>query len=221
MIQSSELIEELRVSPFYDELFHSERPVIMIYVSGSRILGTEGVLDERSDFDLVVVTDGQLQEEQAEYLLYKKTKVHWYFRSVEDIKGPGDPRCTLGDYGNVLFGYLTESVIIYENPQYAAMIAELKDQRREIALRGARVLYERFRGFVDGIVSAGQIEKRHYSKFIAHLCVTSFFVRGEPIDEELIRVVKRIRWQPVSDEIKARAVERLRLLKEYFEAEDN
>ena len=61
---NDEFIADLTNSKFYRMLFDG-KDVVMIYIAGSRIYN---VLDDRSDYDIVVITNKDDQDYPNEYL---------------------------------------------------------------------------------------------------------------------------------------------------------
>lgn len=211
---NSDFSTEFQNSSFYHKLF-DDQDVVMIYIAGSRICN---VIDERSDYDLIVLTNNEDQDNPSEFLMYKDKKVHWYWRNVDTFIETGGTY-PMRYYGNVLFGYICDDCIIYKNEKYTDRINQLLEHKHEIGLNGAKLFYESQKQLVESICKKSRIDESDYTKFLGHLCVTSYYVLNEPVDSSVVLPAKRIRWQPVSDEIKAKIVERLRLLKNFIESE--
>lgn len=211
---NSDFATEFQNSAFYHKLF-DDQDVVMIYIAGSRICN---VIDERSDYDLIVLTNNEDQDNPSEFLMYKDKKVHWYWRNVDTFIETGGTY-PMRYYGNVLFGYICDDCIIYKNEKYTDRINQLLEHKHEIGLNGAKLFYESQKQLVESICKKSRIDESDYTKFLGHLCVTSYYVLNEPVDSSVVLPAKRIRWQPVSDEIKAKIVERLRLLKNFIESE--
>ena len=208
----NEFSYELRNSKFYENLFGSY-DVVMIYVAGSQLYGAR---DERSDYDLIVLVNGDCRNEPNEYITYKGKKVHWYWRNINTFVEIGNTYA-MRYYGNVLFGYICEDCIIYKNEKYADKINGLLNNKRDIAINGAKLFYNAMKPLVERICEKSRIDEFDYTKYLGHLCVTSYYVRNEPIDCDVVLPAKRIRWQPVSDDTKGKIIERLRLLKDFIE----
>lgn len=208
----NDFINDFKTSKFYDLLF-SGYDVVMIYVAGSQLYGAR---DDRSDYDLIVLVNGDCMNEPNEYLTYKGKKVHWYWRNVDTFIETGGTY-PMRYYGNVLFGYICEDCIIYKNEKYTDRINQLLERKHEIGLNGAKLFYESQKQLVESICKKSRIDESDYTKFLGHLCVTSYYVLNEPIDKELVLKAKRIRWQPVDEDTKWKIIERLRLLKDFME----
>lgn len=208
----NEFSYELRNSKFYENLFGSY-DVVMIYVAGSQLYGAR---DERSDYDLIVLVNGDCRNEPNEYITYKGKKVHWYWRNINTFIEIGNTYA-MRYYGNVLFGYICEDCIIYKNEKYTDKINDLLNNKRDIAINGAKLFYNAMKPLVERICEKSRIDEFDYTKYLGHLCVTSYYVLNEPIACDVVLPAKRIRWQPVSDDTKTKIIERLRLLKEWYD----
>lgn len=208
----NEFSYELRNSKFYENLFGSY-DVVMIYVAGSQLYGAR---DERSDYDLIVLVNGDCRNEPNEYITYKGKKVHWYWRNINTFIEIGNTYA-MRYYGNVLFGYICEDCIIYKNEKYADKINGLLNNKRDIAINGAKLFYNAMKPLVERICEKSRIDEFDYTKYLGHLCVTSYYVLNEPIDCDVVLPAKRIRWQPVDEDTKGKIIERLRLLKDFIE----
>lgn len=210
----NDFIKDFKASRFYDLMF-GDYDVVMIYVGGSQLYGAR---DDRSDYDLIVLVNGDCRYEPNEYLTYNGKKVHWYWLNIDTFIKTGNSY-PMQYYGNLLFGYICDDCIIYKNEKYTDRINQLLEHKHEIGLNGAKLFYESQKQLVESICKKSRIDKSDYTKFLGHLCVTSYYVLNEPVDSSVVLPAKRIRWQPVSDEIKAKIVERLRLLKNFIESE--
>lgn len=208
----NEFSYELRNSKFYENLFGSY-DVVMIYVAGSQLYGAR---DERSDYDLIVLVNGDCRNEPNEYITYKGKKVHWYWRNINTFVEIGNTYA-MRYYGNVLFGYICDDCIIYKNEKYADKINDLLNNKRDIAINGAKLFYNAMKPLVERICEKSRIDEFDYTKYLGHLCVTSYYVLNEPIDCDVVLPAKRIRWQPVDEDTKGKIIERLRLLKDFIE----
>lgn len=209
---NSDFATEFQNSALYHKLF-DDQDVVMIYIAGSRICN---VVDKRSDYDLIVLTNNEDQDNPSEFLMYKDKKVHWYWRNVDTFIETGGTY-PMRYYGNLLFGYICDDCIIYKNEKYADKIADLLNNKRDIAINGAKLFYNAMKPLVERICEKSRIDEFDYTKYLGHLCVTSYYVLNEPIDCDVVLPAKRIRWQPVSDDTKTKIIDRLRLLKEWYD----
>lgn len=208
----NDFIKDFKASKFYVLLFGGY-DVAMIYVAGSQLYGAR---DDRSDYDLVVLVNGDCRNEPNEYLTYKGKKVHWYWRNIDTFTEI-ENTYPIRYYGNLLFGYVSDDYIIYKNEKYADKINDLLNNKRDIAINGAKLFYNAMKPLVERICEKSRIDEFDYTKYLGHLCVTSYYVLNEPIDCDVVLPAKRIRWQPVDEDTKTKIIERLRLLKEWYD----
>lgn len=208
----NDFIKDFKTSRFYDLLFGGY-DVAMIYVAGSQLYGAR---DDRSDYDLIVLVNGDCRYEPNEYLTYNGKKVHWYWLNIDTFIETGNSY-PMQYYGNLLFGYVSDDYIIYKNEKYTDKINYLLEHKHEIALKGAEEFYKTQERLVEEICRKSRIDENNYTKLLGHLCVTSYYVLNEPIDFDVVLPAKRIRWQPVDEDTKRKIIERLRLLKDFME----
>lgn len=71
IISTKQFIADFKQSPYYERVFRNHN-IILLFVSGSR---ASGIIDEKSDFDIVAITDNVTPDDDApEYLTYKGGK---------------------------------------------------------------------------------------------------------------------------------------------------
>lgn len=209
----SNFIEELKNSKYISNIL-SQHKVILLYVSGSRIIDAT---DERSDYDLVAVVDESCQSETEEFLIYNGVKVHWYYIPISNFIAARDSG--LRSYGAVLFANISEDKIIYANPEYEAVWKLLMTNKNIIAMNGVYEIGKKYSRLINSIAKNGVILESNYTKILSHLCVTSLFATGTPLTSDAkdrICQIKRIRWQPVNEEAKLWCVERIVALRDWL-----
>lgn len=210
-------IEAFRQTSYYHTIIQKEN-VVAVYIAGSRAFD---IVDERSDYDLQVITmDGEYEDVSKKYYLtWRGVKVHWYTVPIPELTKYGhyDSMRYVGI--NALRHYRPE-LVIYENPKYADILQAIYDHRDEISNIGIYYFYYYAKSYIDRILDAGEILECHHSKRIYHLCIASYLITGDEMDKDFLLSIKRIRWQPVPEEYKRLAVERLRKLKECIESPD-
>lgn len=208
---TKQFIQDLKASPYYERILNGH-DVIMVFLTGSRLID---MADNRSDFDLIVLTNDQEREEYvSEYLTYYSKKVHWHYVPITKLIANEDGNL-LTCNGEVEFVGLSDEKIIYANPRYANVIEFLKLNKDVIALAGAYGLVRFHDNLISRILTANEIKKENYCKFIYHLCYASYVLLAEEPDKNFLKEIKRIRWRTVSEEYKSLAVERIRLLCNY------
>lgn len=206
-------IEDFKKTSYYKELFESSE-VLAIYILGSTCVG---ITDQNSDYDITILTlDGEyIDASKYKYLMYNGKKVHWYYfpiRSLFDLNnGNLKILCPL-QLRNVC-----KDVIIYENPKYIDKLHTLYAMKDAVSTMAAYLLFKEREAYINEVLSEGHILEKHYTKYLYHLCLASYYLTGEEVNKDFLRVLKRIRWQPVPDEYKNLAVERLKIYKTYIE----
>lgn len=207
-------IEDLKSSPYYSRIFKNHE-VVMLFISGSRLLK---VTDERSDYDLVVLTNEQTRTEHVdEFLTYEGVKVHWHYVPLMKYISNEDGTA-MSCFGQALFTNLTDDAVIYANPKYLDVIDYFKNNRAVVARVAAYRLTDYHGHLIRSVLQSGEIVEKNYCKFLYHLCYASYLLTGDELNEQLIAEIKRIRWRHVDYTFKATAAERIRLLREYVEA---
>lgn len=187
---TSEFIEAFKNTPYYQKLFES-REVLAIYVMGSRSVG---IIDERSDYDLVIITlDGEyLDASDYRYLVYNGKKVHWYYFPIEilfDLHFGREPKILCP----IQLRNICEELVIYENPKYIDILHSLYRNKDKMSLMAMYRFFEAQQGYINEVLNEGRILEKHHTKYLYHLCVASYYLTGEELDKDFLRVLKRIR----------------------------
>lgn len=208
---TEQFINDLKTSLYFERILNGH-DVIMICLTGSRLID---ITDERSDFDLMVITNDNKREEYVtEFLTYYSKKVHWHYVPLTKLISNEDGSL-LACVGEVQLIGLNNQKIIYANPQYIDAINFLKEKKDVVALVGAYGLVRFHDNLISAILNANEIKAEYHCKFIYHLCFASYVLLSETPDKSFLAEIKRIRWKTVSDEYKSLAVERIRLLYNY------
>ena len=205
------LMNEFKESEYYQRIFKNHK-IVLLYISGSRLYG---ITDERSDYDLIAIVDEDIPETRPnEFIMYEDSiKIHWYYRSLKTFKNLSVNGTNLNIVGGIQLRNLNSDTILYQNEEYESQINELLSEKETISNNSCKALYNRLSKLVDDIISDNSIVEKNYTKMIYHLCVASYYLNGDEPDILFLMRIKIIRWQPVSDEYKTLAVERLKILK--------
>lgn len=209
---NKKFIHDLQSSKYYTKLFDMYN-VVMIMLVGSRKLN---ITDERSDYDIVVLTTNSITKFPEECLMYHGKKVHWEYININDFVQELNPNRLLDIIMNITMKYTDDSNIIYTNNNYKYIIDYLINNKEKISRLGCINLYKSMQEFINKILNNNEIKQELYTKFIYHLCCASYILLDETFDTDFLKNIKRIRWQPVSDSYKQLAVERIRLANEYI-----
>lgn len=206
-------ITEFVNTSYYKQLIASEDTVAVI-IGGSQ---APGIVDEHSDYDLIVLTrsGSWVDVSRKYYLTYKDMKVHWYLVPLDRLT-VFEEQGLLRLSGLNSLRNLRSELFIYTNPVYDQQVNLLYLHINEIADAGVYWLVKTNYDFIHDIVQSGKILEHNYSKRIYHLCLASYQIYREPFDVKFLLSIKRIRWQPVSDEYKQLAVVRLKKLMDYY-----
>lgn len=130
---TEQFMNDIKASPYFERIVGGH-DVIMVSLTGSHLID---ITDERSDFDLIVVTnDNEREEYVSEYLKYYSKKVHWHYVLVTKIIANEDGNL-LTCNGEVEFIGLETSKILYVNPKYLKVVSFLLESKATIATVGA------------------------------------------------------------------------------------
>lgn len=207
----NEFIRELKESPFLSRIIDGHN-VIMVCMYGSRLLD---LTDTISDYDLLVITDDNEEPSYPqEYLTYEGVKVHWYYKPLASIID--SRRKTLSYFGTMQLAFLTDDEIVYENPAFANLIQFVKNNKETIGQINAINLINAKQELISSILAEGTINEHNYTKFLYHLCYTSYYLYGEVPDRDFLIEIKRICELPVRAEYISLAVARLEMLQNYI-----
>lgn len=210
-----EFIDAFKKSSYYQELFKSSE-ILAIFLLGSTCTG---IVDDNSDYDITILTlnGDYIDSSKYEYLMYKDKKVHWYYHPIKDVFSLAHKIQELKVLCPIQLRNLCDDFIIYENPKYKDSLQSLYKIKTEISKLGMYLLYNMRKDYVGAIINNGYVGKKHYSKWLYHLCLSSYYIMNEEPNKDFLRVLKRIKWEPVPDEYKQLAIERLQIYKNYIE----
>ena len=210
-----QFISDLTSSKFYKKLFEFDE-VIMIYIAGSRILGC---IDDRSDYDLIVITRNKSNYKLNEYLVYENKKVHWYFQSIDTFYA--DLPLTVSNcVGLSAFKEMRDELIIYKNPKYNELINTMMNHKIAISAIGSLCGYKTQMSLINQIITDGTVRERNKTKIIYMLCAMYYNLVDEPLDIEFLSIIKRIRWRDVPEKYIDQCVDVLINFKKYVESID-
>ena len=199
-------------SKYYQKLFDFD-DVIMIYICGSRTLGC---VDDRSDYDIMVVTEHKSSYFQTEFLLYKGIKVHWYFQCINAFFG--NQNLTMANcIGLTGINYLNDNLVIYKNSKYENIIEDLLSKKESVSYLGDILGYQHRKELIDSIVSDGFISDRNKTKHLYMLCAMYYDITKQNLDIEFLTKIKRIRWQEIDEKYLQQCVDILGKFKDYMQ----
>lgn len=203
-------IKDFKNSTYYNNIFteNTSNSILGIYIVGSTCLGLD---DQDSDYDLVVLTDGGDHISAADefFIRYKGKKVHWWYFPVEELfKLSHKDLRTLTPVQ--LYSFLNPIFTIYENTAYKNLLNAIYENKQEISRLNWYKLYDDHKKVVNAIITQGTIDpKYYYYKYIYHLCVATYNLYDKSFDVEYLKELKHMYHMPVSDAVKAKAVQDL------------
>lgn len=205
-----EFINEFMKTPYFFKYVVTEEDldsVMGIYVAGSTSLGIE---DEYSDYDIVILTAKPLVNKKffEEYvrLKYKGRPMHWYYDDISYLFDLQDADNT-NILGKVHFSKWFRITTIYENPKYLDLLAKLDSIKNSISICASYAFLNAQRPLLNKLTSQNNILKEDYNKFIYQCCFASCYLTNTQLDIDCLREIKRIYWNPVSQEYKDLAIQ--------------
>ena len=189
----------------------NNQKVLAIALVGSRSIG---VVDQWSDYDLLVITDDtdiSINNKLDCYIVYNnEIGIHWYQYSKNLLFDIDRPKAIL------------EFCSFWQLPQekYIAIwdldfIEQLKKSVNENAGSGCIAFYNNiYKSTINQVLEGNELPQ---TKLLYHLCVVSHFLDKTELNYKLLNELKRIRYIEVSDECRAYCIERVQLVKNMAE----
>lgn len=206
----NQLIKELKETSYWN-LINKESTEIA-YFGGSELIGFK---DERSDFDIICITKSEPKKtEYDEFLVWNGRKVHFVYFDFnrffdENTKGMGLLTLTqlqaLKD---------NNTVFLNNNPTKLKFLLDNADNFLKI---GYERLANNLSVLINKVVENNCIKKINKTKYLYHLVYAKRKFNNEPIEEEYLKQLKRIRWQPIEDKYTKECIKDLREIKAYVE----
>lgn len=219
MIDMDAILEKLKNHKYWNRIVNDD--TIAVVVCGSRRLG---IVDDRSDYDLIVIQHIITYEDKiTEYLMCNGKKIHWYYRQPSDYLDFDENTYQWILYSMCTTGFLNEETILYVNSQYAHEWEAILEHCNKCKEKICRLYFNKQRKRIDKIVNQGEIREEDYTKFLYQYCVVSYVLFNEIMteaDKQLLGELKRIRWQSTSNECKNYCVVRLQRVKEKLWADN-
>lgn len=205
----NQMIKELQETSFYKELCFKENPKLIIFC-GSELIGYK---DERSDYDILCLSDGQVkQREYNEYLMWYDKKVHCIYQDYNDFFNPNIKGLDI-----ILLTQtevLTDDKIIYvSDNRYVEFI---KQNKSELLKNGLYILYFHCQENIKKIIEQNDILDDNKTKFLYHIVYAKRRFFNEEIEENYLVTLKRIRWQVVETKYILECIKDLKELDQYI-----
>lgn len=187
-----QLINELKETSYWDLLFREN--TIIAYFGGSELIGFK---DERSDFDIMCITSNQPRSnEYDEFLIWNDKKVHFIYRSIDEIEIRNLKGLGLTTLTQMQALKENNTVFLNKNNKLLNMLLTKSDEFLE---EGLVKMSRELSNLIEKIVTQNAINDEDKTKYLYHLVYAKRKYFKEPIEEEYLRQLKRIRWQPVED----------------------
>ena len=190
----------------------NNQKVLAIALVGSRSIG---VVDQWSDYDLLVITDDNdiYRNNKLDcYIVYNnEIGIHWYQYSKNLLFDVNKPKAIL------------EFCSFWQLPQekYIAIwdlnfVEQLKKSVNEkAAAAGCIAFYNKvYKSIINQVLEGNELPK---TKLLYHLCVVSHFLDKTELNYKLLNELKRINYIEVSEECRAHCIERMQLVKNIAE----
>ena len=190
----------------------NNQKVLAIALVGSRSIG---VVDQWSDYDLLVITDDNdiYRNNKLDcYIVYNnEIGIHWYQYSKNLLFDVNKPKAIL------------EFCSFWQLPQekYIAIwdlnfVEQLKKSVNEkAAAAGCIAFYNKvYKSIINQVLEGNELPK---TKLLYHLCVVSHFLDKTELNYKLLNELKRINYIEVSEECRAYCIERVQLVKNIAE----
>lgn len=213
------ILEKLKNHKYWNRIVDED--TVAVILCGSRRLG---IVDERSDYDLVVLQHNTPSNyEINEYLICDGKKIHWYYRQAQDYWNCNVETHIWTLYDICTMSLLTNDAILFVNTRYADEWERIVQFCLDNNAPACKLYFDKSRTRIEKIVAQGEIREEDYSKFLYQYCVVSHIMLNQQMtvrDKQLLGELKRIRWKAVTDECELYCVERLKLVQKELWLDD-
>lgn len=191
----------------------NNQKVLAIAIIGSRSIG---VVDQWSDYDLLVITDDtdiSINNKLDCYIVYNnEIGIHWYQYSKNLLFDIDRPRAIL-EFCDFWLLSQEKYIAIWD----LAFIEQLKKFVNENANAGCIAFYNNiYKSTINQILEGNELPK---TKLLYHLCVVSHFLDKTELNYKFLNELKRIKYLEISEECRSYCIERVQLLKNIAEKE--
>lgn len=172
LIATKDFMEAFPKSPYFERIFRNH-DIIVLYLSGSRCINC---IDERSDFDIVAITnDKDTFYEPNEFYTYKGLKVHVYYHNYIGIFD--------GDFSAALYNIKFSNEIkfcLYKNSKYENVI-NIFESNADIMTK--IFIYKMYnlkssKEYINNVLEENDIAEKNYTKLLYHHCYASYVIRS-------------------------------------------
>lgn len=188
----NQLIKELKETSYWNLIFKEDTKIA--YFGGSELIGFK---DERSDFDVMCITSNQPRSnEYDEFLMWNDKKIHFIYHSIDEIETRNLKGLGLTTLTQMQALKENNTVFLNKNDKLLNMLLTKCDEYLE---EGLVEMSRELSNLIEKIVTQNAINDEDKTKYLYHLVYAKRKYFKESIEEEYLRQLKRIRWQPVED----------------------
>lgn len=187
--ENKQFIEELKTCSFFSYLFR-EDDIICIYLGGSR---SNGIIDDKSDYDIVVLTLSDPEQEECMFsMTYKGRSVHWYYRSLYEITNRSRNNTILSPFSGINLTRI-EDHVIYINNKYKKYYDWIIQNKRDLVVYNCWEFVLTNPTFIN-VCSKKKVTSEDYNKYLYHMCNCKYIILSEEPDIDFLVKLKRIRY---------------------------
>ena len=189
----------------------NNQKVLAIALVGSRSIG---VVDQRSDYDLLVITDDidiSINNKLDCYIVYNnEIGIHWYQYSKNLLFDIERPRAILEFCS--FWQLSAEKFIAIWDTNFIETLKKSIIKTLDIAC--IKFYNNIYKSTINQVLEGNELPK---TKLLYHLCVVSHFLDKTELNYKLLNELKRIKYIEVSEECRAYCIERVQLVKNIAE----
>ena len=195
---NKDFINDLLNSKFFSNNIIFNYDVVCVFLAGSRSMN---IIDERSDYDLVVITKDKPEQEEGIFRLsYKDIAVHWYYRSLEQIIHSISSQDTFLSYISGINLFNIEKNIIWINPIHKTKVNFILNNKEKLVYNSCWDFIFANPVFWDTI-KHNEIPRHCYNKYVYHLCNCYYILFNKDFEKEFLIKIKRLRWTNNAKEV--------------------
>ena len=206
------VIRELLNSDILKFICNNQKVLAIALVGGRSI----GVVDQWSDYDLLVITDDNdiYRNNKLDcYIVYNnEIGIHWYQYSKNLLFDVNKPRAIL-EFCDFWLLPQEKYIAIWD----LAFIEQLKKFINENANAGCIAFYNNiYKSTINQILEGNELPK---TKLLYHLCVVSHFLDKTELNYKFLNESKRIKYLEISEECRSCCMQRVQIVKNIAEKE--
>ena len=189
----------------------NNQKVLAIALVGSRSIG---VVDQWSDYDLLVITDDtdiSINNKLDCYIVYNnEIGIHWYQYSKNLLFDIDRPKAIL-EFCDFWLLSQEKYIAVWD----LAFIEQLKKFVNENANTGCIAFYNNiYKSTINQVLEGNELPK---TKLLYHLCVVSHFLDKTELNYKFLNELKRIKYLEISEECRSYCRERVQIVKNIAE----